>query len=92
MLLAVVTLFAISTGQWEYVYVQAVINTVVCGVTYCKLIRVSQFKQRWFFRLWWPVARWFPNTSRVWLYLSVYLPLWTLMWFQNHHYAGGMRW
>ena len=79
-------------GEWEYVYVQAVLNTVVCGVTYCKLIVLSNFKQRWFFRLWWPVARLFPYTSRVWLYLALFLPLWTITFFQNHHFDGGLRW
>ena len=91
-LFVIIFFYAHETGQWGYLVAQAVLNTVVAGLTYCSLINVSNFKQRLFYKLWWPVAKHFPYTARFWMYLALFIPLWLLMWFQCKNTPTGLRW
>lgn len=91
-LLWVVLFFrARGTGEWGYLVAQSVINVAALGITYAKLVAGSGFKQRSLYRVFWPVARHFPNVARFWFYLALLLPIWLAMWFASHH-AVGPRW
>ena len=87
-LFIIVLAYCTQTQEWGYLVAQGVINVLVAGITYCSLINVSGFKQRLAFRIWWPLAKHFPYTARFWFYLSLFLPLWSLMWFRCHNFDG----
>ena len=87
-LFGIVLIICTQTGQWGFLVAQGVLNILVIGITYCSLINVSQFKRRWFFRVWWPLAKHFPYTARFWFYLTLFLPLWSIMWFRCLNFEG----
>jgi hypothetical protein len=78
--------------QSLFVVAQVILNMSVFAIVYCKHIVKSDFKQRWLFRVCWPLARHFPYTSTIWLYLALFLPVWGLMWYQCSVTPGQVHW
>jgi len=60
-----------------------VVNTLVCMITYYKLVVISGFKQRLAFRISRPLGRHFPYTARFWLYCVLFLPSWAIVWVES---------
>jgi hypothetical protein len=75
-------------AYWWFGVSQLAINLAVFGITYVILVDFSGFKQRAWYRLWSPVHHvLFPNVSRIWWYMLIFLPLWLMVWWRFYSYV-----
>jgi hypothetical protein len=90
-LFAFVTPVTVIGSFYGYPWVgpaQVLVCLFVFGVTYVSLVDQSGFQQRWWYRVWSPVARLFPNVSRIWWYLLLFAPVWAVMYARFAFYVG----